>query len=102
MTSKELYSKLFPYLKAYLDGEHVQSKIIGSHWLDWDDHTFFANPRQLETTEFRIKKKPREIWVNEYDGDWGCVYDTEETAKKSANTVSLCRQVKFIEVIDDE
>jgi len=95
-------------MQAYADGAEVEfrRKSIGGIWdtcspcWNWD------------TLEYRIKPKPREIWVNAVDGKMGDTrgggryFPSEDGAKLSAeecwpnsNTV---RQVKFIEVLEDE
>lgn len=54
----------------------------------------------FERIEYRIKPKPREIWVNEYEtGMSDRVHQSEDRAKSYGRGTEF-RAVKFVEVIE--
>lgn len=51
--------KLLPIIEVYANGEEVQMYIFPGKWEDCDDPVFSP------TFKYRIKPKPREIWIVE-------------------------------------
>lgn len=54
----------------------------------------------IEETKKAIEVKPKEIWVNEYDGCWGTAHGTKEEAKNSADRDATRKAVRYREVVE--
>jgi hypothetical protein len=85
-------------MQAHLYGKKIQyrSKTNAGKWID------HPNPEwNWEDCEYRIKRKPRTIWVNEYPaGLSDSHYNSKELADRGhALTRIACR--KFVEVLED-
>jgi hypothetical protein len=74
--NRELLKQMGQAAIDFANGESIQYQYL-TKWIDVDeDHCFYPDK------QYRIKPKPRIIWVNEYDGSSPCVgHDTEEEAE---------------------
>lgn len=55
---------LEPVLKAWAEGQPIQSRVVGL--TKWDTHAGTHADFSDERYEWRVKPEPRKIWVNEY------------------------------------
>lgn len=88
MTREEAL-KLLPVIQAFANGEEVQWM-----WRDdvWRDH---ENPEFGSAVNWRIKPKPREVWVA-YGDDGRLLWASSENVAIPMKTTA----VKFREVLD--
>ena len=89
--------EMIEVMEAFDNGETIECKsTLSTKWLittipSW---TWGIN-------DYRIKPKPREIWVNEYPSGYGSVYKSEEMAIQVLNT-NRGTTHHFIEVLDKD
>jgi hypothetical protein len=94
-------------MQAYEDGAEIESRAAGvaGKWYASDKPAWNWFDR-----EYRVKPKPKEIWVNEYDdpsaryttGTAVFIYSTRKLAVESAGANCPRVAVKYREVLDDE
>lgn len=94
--TKERTLEQIKVMQAWVDGKTIQKSCACFPWVDdapvWDCVHY----------DYRVKPKPRTIWVSfHHDGTPGLVTESEEIAKrwKSSCTNSI---VKFTEVLDGQ
>jgi len=74
--TRETAEKLLPLIKAYVGGEIIQYK-YNSKWVD------AASPAFDDESEYRIKPKPLELWVNVYEHGSSACFESKSTAEFS-------------------
>lgn len=80
-TTKEMIE----VMQAFVDGKSVEYQMLGDEvWHErrveeqWDSYWNWGD------YDYRIKKMPRECWVNVYDGYFGNAWETKEEADEAA------------------
>jgi len=97
--NREETKKAIEVMQAYVDGEKVQVKVM--HNSGWQGYGKGAPMWNWEKVDYRIKPKPREVWINSYSDRLRVdVFDTEDWAKH--NCGRLGKTTKFLEVLEDE
>ena len=104
MTKDEMRKRI-KIEQAWVDGEEIETKDLWPIMLDWalgwvsvySDSAYF----KWDQCDYRIKRKPREIWVNinKY-GDDGEVYMSKHEAEKYDSDYPE-NAVKFVEVMGE-
>lgn len=93
--NREQAKKMLPIIQAFANGEKVEYRPFDS--ADWEaaEKLGFKD----EPSRYRIKPKPREMWVTLYPGaGYGNIYTSEHSAKcGSGNGGEL---IHFREVIE--
>ena len=90
-------SEMIEVMQARKDGEDIQADCYDS--AGWHDITHSV--WNWDRCDYRIKLKPREIWVNLYrSGTYGSVYNTKNEAE--FNSVVTSKVIKFREVMEGE
>lgn len=92
--NKDNAKDYLPLVQALVDGKAVQ--IIDrdcTTWMDSDELDF-----RYPANHYRIKPKPREIWVNVYEGQEfaGYAYRNEEAALKDATPSAVTRRYREV------
>ena len=91
---KDLKTKI-EVMQAALDGEKIEFQDSNGDWIDSDPAW------NWNSTDYRIKPKPREFWVNIYASkDMGYAYETEEKAVQ-AGGINALKTIKVREVLDE-
>lgn len=85
--------------RNFLDGEQIQVK-VGDKWLDTTCLSLMQNCKSQEQAQYRVKPVPREIWVNDYGNYLGGIYLEQQDARRCCS--GPVKQVKFVEVVEDE
>lgn len=87
-------------MQHYSSGGKIQyryAKVSSGRWDESEVPTWNWN-----AFDYRQKPQPREVWVNEYPlGKLGCTYPSKNEAAQGASGCVI-RQVKLLEVLDDE
>mgnify|MGYP006354818461 FL=1 len=93
-------------LQAYKEGKQVERKMKGVPMAKWylcETSQHFAF--NFDDYEYRVKREPREVWVNEFDdGSMSEPFQTAEDAVSDAawwNQYRCIKTIKFREVLDD-
>lgn len=91
--------QMIKVMQAYLDGEEVEFFGYDNTWWPVDEDCPWNGVYQ-----YRIKPKPKDIWVNEYnqDGSVYAVYSSSEAAKGAAGVNVARKAVHYREVIEDD
>lgn len=86
-----------PLVQALAEGKVIQEKhSVDSPWEDCANPDFSWHPG-----DYRIKPEPREIWVNEWDGNGFVVFATEREATEHANRYGIGHvTTRYREVIE--
>ena len=66
--TKEQTKQAIKVMQAWVDGEHIQGRVIGK--TEWGDYDGGWNPKwDWDGGEYRVKPKPMEIevWMNKYN-----------------------------------
>ena len=86
-----------PLVQALAEGKSLQYNVNRSDeapkWVDREDFTF-----DEPATEYRIKREPREIWVNEYPSGDEHVHESQESAAIALRGNGITR--RYREVIE--
>jgi len=81
-------------MQAYLDGRDVEwRRVYGGDWFLCEDREMF----QWDKYDFRIKPKPREMWLVDVTG---CLSDRRAFIETACPEVEGA--VKYREVLNDE
>lgn len=79
--NKENAKDYLPLVQALAEGKVIQSRLFScDSWKDCARPDFTMDP-----SNYRIKPEPREIWVNEWDGNGFVVFATEREATEHAH-----------------
>jgi len=85
-----------PLVQALVEGKTVQYRLLGEKWSTGGDVDFSLPPDQ-----YRIKPEPREIWVNEWDGNGFVVFSTESEAMEHSKRYGIGHvTTRYREVIE--
>jgi len=94
--NREETKKAIEVMQAYVDGKPVQYLALSGRWVmtglpiwNW------------KSLNFRIKPKPREVWINE-DPMNGMLCEVAHHRKESCDRIRELKTVKFVEVLEDE
>jgi hypothetical protein len=93
--------EMIEIMEAFERGEtiFVRIKDINKLYRNW---VFTPKPVwNWDFYDYKVKSKPREIWVNEYPSGYGSVYKSEEMAIQVLNTHRGTTH-HFIEVLDKD
>lgn len=88
-------------MQAFKDGKPIQVKDCNSGWRDVDNPSW-----DWVSAQYRLKPKPMEIWVNEYNPACGSrlggAFETSQAAKEASGTSpgTFVRTHHFVEVQD--
>ena len=91
-TTKEMIE----VMQAFEDGEDIQADCYDS--AGW--HDIVRSVWNWSDCDYRIKPKPREVWINEYEDGCKAVYDRESFARNYRKPGG--ETIKFREVMEDE
>lgn len=94
--NRENAKKLLPIITAFADGKVIEWKNSDGVWVVADSPGFSYNPNN-----YRIKREPKEIWVNEYsDGSRG-LYADAALALAYTGSSATRKAVRYREVLED-
>lgn len=82
--NKDTAKDCLPLVQALADGRSIKYRIGAEEWYDREQFDFSDKPEN-----YRIKPEPREIWVNEWDGNGFVVFSTEREAMEHANRYGI-------------
>lgn len=92
--NRERAKELLPIIQAIADGKTLQVLAADKKWRD------MVNISLLDGYVYRIKPEPREIYVNEYNGQF--VGHADFATANNASVQSVLRVgVKYREVIEE-
>lgn len=90
--------EMIKVMQAYVDGEEIEYTRSGKDWRYSDDPEW-----DWSLFEYRIKPKPRTIWVNEHEDNmetWYTCYNSKKDAEHDAYDYGLIRTaVEYQEVM---
>lgn len=94
-------------MQAFENGECIQQKFKSESdicWRgDWCKSSDSEPNWDWQALDYRVKPKPREIWVNEYEDGRHLAYNTKLDARDFVREDDVIRKsVKYREVSDDE
>ncbi|WP_372483786.1 hypothetical protein AB9H29_12105 [Stenotrophomonas sepilia] len=93
--NKDNAKDYLPLVQALAEGRVIEHRGSGG-WYQLNNPTFQDQP-----SDYRIKPEPREIWVNEWDGNGFVVFATEREAKEHANRYGIGHvTTRYREVIE--
>lgn len=101
MSTKEEIKKRIEIMQAWVDGAEIETSFIGGD--EWSVKTC-PSFDSFNSLKYRIKPKPREVWVNEYN-DGIQAFSLKSHAKTYAKVEShrlVKAAVKYREVVEDE
>lgn len=99
--NREHAKALLPIIQAFAEGKQIEVH-VGTGWIPLTYYNpSFESPPEL----YRIKREPRVLYINEYDGVkgpyLGGAYLTPEGAENGrSGATQFLRCVKMIEVIE--
>jgi hypothetical protein len=91
--TKEEAKELMPIITAFANGEDIQIQ-GGGIWNNlWSEDVSFDLPPRC----YRIKPKPRKVWVNEYDnGNFSIPHPSKEEAEMYSGEGRLaCHEIEL-------
>jgi hypothetical protein len=101
--NREKAAELWPILKAYAEGAEIEYRGTAASSSVWPDTwTGVKGPTFQPDLEYRIKPKPREVWVNFYESRLPATYRTEAAARETATPTALAVAVHMREVIEEK
>lgn len=87
--TREHWKELLPIIQAFADGEEIQIR-VGEEWLKLTNAPLFND----KPSEYRIKPKPREIWVCIEDGTaWDHEWQAKNNCAPFQSTPMRFRQI---------
>lgn len=93
---REIAKKLLPVITAYAEGNEVEFyDDIDGKWVTATNPGFSYAPDM-----YRIKRTPKEIWVNEYPAH-KAAHNSEDAAKRRAVPGATKIAVRYREVLED-
>lgn len=94
--SQKFWRERLPLVEALARGETIQLSDCGGGWIDMDEPPSLSLP----ISDYRIKPKPREFWVNEYEKNdaSGRAWETREEAEHA----NVGRRVALIRAVEVE
>lgn len=94
--NKDNAKDYLPLVQALANGKVIQVEVDGK-WIDMTGEMHFSGV----PSDYRIKPEPREIWVNEWDGNGFVVFATEREAKEHAKRYGIGHvTTRYREVIE--
>jgi len=84
-------------MQAYIDGASIECRIdTATNWLDIEPPLW-----NWGLAEYRVLKKPLEVFINVYPNSVGQIaYGTYQAAKDLGSSTGVV--YKFVQVVDDE
>lgn len=95
--------KAIEVMQAYVDGKEIEVLVKSGTTTDWTNLKNFRGAPSWNwiSNDYRVKRVPREIWVNEYE-DYGISYDDKQLALCEVLAPTIRRTaVKYREVIEE-
>ena len=90
--NRERAKELLPIIEAFANGEGIQRKDPDGKWTPLLEENVLYDT----DTEYRIKPKPREFWLNVYpQGDY-YGYDVENTAIRHCDNQGTTIKVRAV------
>lgn len=84
--NKDNAKDYLPLVQALSEGKVIQGRMAYSgRWRDMPEEFDFSGPAE----SYRIKPEPREIWVNQWNGNGYVVFDSEDEAVAHANRYGI-------------
>lgn len=94
--NKDNAKDYLPLVQALADGKVIQYRYLRRNWGDVSDLY-----EHYPASDYRIKPEPKEIWVNQWNGNGYVVFDSEDEALAHAKRYGIGHATKrYREVIE--
>lgn len=91
-------------LEAFKDGKEIEYRLRPEYWRSCHEggwKKMVCSDWNFARWEYRVRREPKEIWVNEYEDGIHAGHDSRGRAEAFCASYAIRRAVRYREVIDD-